>query len=300
MRKQDKDITLIALVVTIIVLLVLAGLTISLALNQNGIIERSKLAASKYSAAADKEQADLEEFNSKVNNITTESEISKLTIGTALDAADYGKKVSYAGTNDQWRLYYKDANYAYLIKDTPMSMDIDWVNNEWSKYTSGANMSEAGKKLSPLASNIGLSTNTYPKTTFTCLLTDNKIWDKEYKKGDALFAIASPTAELFIKSYNAATNSNDVQALPDDLKDGYYFIRGIITSEKGGIYNNGTDEYFFASPNGYGTYVSTTGINTMGNNGGTGTWVFSIYDEFSNKKIRPVVCIPAASLQLAE
>ncbi len=300
MRKQDKDITLIALVVTIIVLLVLAGLTISLALNQNGIIERSKLAASKYSAAADKEQADLEEFNSKVNNITTESEISKLTIGTALDAADYGKKVSYAGTNDQWRLYYKDANYAYLIKDTPVSMDIDWVNNEWSKYTSGANMSEAGKKLSPLASNIGLSTNTYPKTTFTCLLTDNKIWDKEYKKGDALFAIASPTAELFIKSYNAATNSNDIQLLIDDSKEGYSFIRGIITSEKGGIYDNGTDEYFFASPSGYKNYSNPNCMLIMGNNGGTGTWVFSIYDEFSNKKIRPVVCIPAASLQLAE
>ena len=40
--KQEKGITLIALVVTIVVLLILAGVSISLVLNNNGVISKSK------------------------------------------------------------------------------------------------------------------------------------------------------------------------------------------------------------------------------------------------------------------
>lgn len=42
--KQETGITLIALVVTIVVLLILAGVTVSLLLDENGIIEKSKVA----------------------------------------------------------------------------------------------------------------------------------------------------------------------------------------------------------------------------------------------------------------
>ena len=42
MLKNKKGITLIALVVTIVVLLILAGVTISLLLDENGIIAKSK------------------------------------------------------------------------------------------------------------------------------------------------------------------------------------------------------------------------------------------------------------------
>ena len=43
-KKQVKGITLIALVVTIIVLLILAGVAISLTIGQNGIITRAQTA----------------------------------------------------------------------------------------------------------------------------------------------------------------------------------------------------------------------------------------------------------------
>ena len=39
-NKQEKGITLIALVVTIVVLLILAGVSISLVLNNNGVISK--------------------------------------------------------------------------------------------------------------------------------------------------------------------------------------------------------------------------------------------------------------------
>ena len=41
-NKQEKGITLIALVVTIVVLLILAGVSINLVLNNNGVISKAK------------------------------------------------------------------------------------------------------------------------------------------------------------------------------------------------------------------------------------------------------------------
>ena len=52
---KNKGITLIALVVTIIVLLILAGVTLSLALNNNGLISRTKNAKVEQIEASEKE-----------------------------------------------------------------------------------------------------------------------------------------------------------------------------------------------------------------------------------------------------
>ena len=50
-NKQEKGITLIALVVTIVVLLILAGVSISLVLNNNGVISKAKDAKNQYAGA---------------------------------------------------------------------------------------------------------------------------------------------------------------------------------------------------------------------------------------------------------
>ena len=59
MLKNEKGITLIALVVTIVVLLILAGVTISLLLDENGIIAKSKDARNANRAGAIKEEITL-------------------------------------------------------------------------------------------------------------------------------------------------------------------------------------------------------------------------------------------------
>ena len=48
MFKKERGITLIALVVTIIILLILAGVTLSLAGTQGGLFDKSRTAANKY------------------------------------------------------------------------------------------------------------------------------------------------------------------------------------------------------------------------------------------------------------
>ena len=59
LKKQVKGITLIALVVTIIVLLILAGVAISLTIGQNGIFARAQNAVNVYEQAATNEQSGL-------------------------------------------------------------------------------------------------------------------------------------------------------------------------------------------------------------------------------------------------
>ena len=55
--REEKGITLVALVVTIIVLIILAGVTLNIVLDQNGIINKAKQAVGDYENAQKAEQA---------------------------------------------------------------------------------------------------------------------------------------------------------------------------------------------------------------------------------------------------
>ena len=72
--KQEKGITLIALVVTIVVLLILAGVSISLVLNNNGVIGKAKDAKN----STEKGQAQ-DEVNLAINYLQIEDATSTLT-----------------------------------------------------------------------------------------------------------------------------------------------------------------------------------------------------------------------------
>lgn len=56
MFKKERGITLVALVVTIVVLLILAGVTLSLVLSQNGIINKAKEGKTEYENATNYEK----------------------------------------------------------------------------------------------------------------------------------------------------------------------------------------------------------------------------------------------------
>ncbi len=74
MLKGQKGITLVALVITIIVLLILAGITISLTLGERGIFNMAQQAGQNYVNAAHKEDYALNtllnDTNAIVYNVT--------------------------------------------------------------------------------------------------------------------------------------------------------------------------------------------------------------------------------------
>ena len=58
-ERKQKGITLVALVITIIVLLLLAGVTISLLVGENGIITKAKEGGNRTQQAQEKEKIEL-------------------------------------------------------------------------------------------------------------------------------------------------------------------------------------------------------------------------------------------------
>ena len=72
MRKvnyKEKGITLIALVVTIIILLILAGVTLTTALSQNGLFQRAKIAGENYKKSEADEAEKLGEVEKEIDKI---------------------------------------------------------------------------------------------------------------------------------------------------------------------------------------------------------------------------------------
>lgn len=68
MLKGQKGITLVALIITIIVLLILAGITISLVLGDNGILNKASGAGKNYVNAANDERQILNDVDDYMNN----------------------------------------------------------------------------------------------------------------------------------------------------------------------------------------------------------------------------------------
>lgn len=77
MLKAEKGITLVALVVTIIVLLILASVSISLVLGDNGIITRAREASTKTTEAQANENAQYDNFTNYVNQLIDEGLVNE-------------------------------------------------------------------------------------------------------------------------------------------------------------------------------------------------------------------------------
>ena len=73
-KKQVQGITLIALVVTVIVLLILAGVAINLTVGDNGLFRRAQNAADTWQMAEQNERSEMEQagefIDDYANNIT--------------------------------------------------------------------------------------------------------------------------------------------------------------------------------------------------------------------------------------
>lgn len=76
---NEKGITLIALVVTIVVLLILAGISLNLVLGNNGIIEKARDAKEKTKVAADDEKKWMDQIEKDMGLITGNIDVEEVT-----------------------------------------------------------------------------------------------------------------------------------------------------------------------------------------------------------------------------
>lgn len=228
MKRQARGITLIALVITIIILLILAGISIS-SLTGSGLFEKAKLAKNRTEETQELENQILSEYENQMESLggssssggnsgeTGGGEIpvgpsfdeDTFTLGTnpsdAQNTDKYGWKVTeytvktLEMSTNVWRLFYQDSNYTYLITDEcvgsykPSDYYTTMKNGETLKYQTGADVSTVGQKLSPKISSLFTSNNTNTNIRTTAWLTDTLdtgMWSS-YKNTDAVFAIGS-------------------------------------------------------------------------------------------------------------
>lgn len=89
LKQANKGVTLIALVVTIVVLLILAGITISLVFSDNGIIKKAQEAANKTQEAIENEQAQMNELADYMTNMLNEKDNLREVEGVTIPEGFY-------------------------------------------------------------------------------------------------------------------------------------------------------------------------------------------------------------------
>ena len=81
-KKYEGGITLVALVVTIVILLILAGVSLNLVIGNAGILTRSKEAANKYGKQAGNEQQGLNDVDDWMDEQFGDTGMKKVTVNT--------------------------------------------------------------------------------------------------------------------------------------------------------------------------------------------------------------------------
>ena len=217
---SQKAITLIALVVTIVVLLILAGVSLSLVLGENGIINKAKEAGDKYGEATKNEQLELEKVDEWLEENTGslyKPMITKWNIEAGNEVTIY--------------LYYP-MNYDNPVENTT-NVTIDWGDNEKETYTKDK------LKYNGL---LGYVTHTYQNSnsetvieilgecntinTYSPQLISIEDWGYtgssyyDFRSCDNLTTIASPRSNTFknvISFDNTFSRCSNLTTIPADL-----------------------------------------------------------------------------------
>ena len=160
--KEMKGITLVALVVTIVVLLILAGVSINLVLGNNGIIIKAKKAEEKTAEAQEKEMTESNLLEQELeNSLATPTPKPQPTDGVKIPAGFYyvgGTKTSGIVISDNANDKDKYKNKAVVGTDLlgnqyvwipcttdNTSSELQYTRTEWGVEVDGADNSRAIK-----------------------------------------------------------------------------------------------------------------------------------------------------------
>ena len=118
MNKEEKAITLIALVITIIVLLILAGVTLNIALGENGILAGAKTSAQKTQRAQIQEELELTIADARIKKAEAGGTLTTQDIKDALEKLPGLEISSTVGNVIEGE--YKD--YGFVVEDTKVTV----------------------------------------------------------------------------------------------------------------------------------------------------------------------------------
>ena len=198
MFKKQKGITLIALVITIIVLLILAGISINLVVGENGILKQAQNAVSSQKAGAAKEEVGFAWSSCQteyMQEIASNQGVDKSSFFTAekLNANLGGKgtvsNVTYSETGDSTLTYLPtDGNLVYNMKITSDGQIIIVGESIAPTLASQITSANYGDYVSGYGIDLGIATKGLSFSDGKIPVTDWRIF---YKDSSNVYLIAS-------------------------------------------------------------------------------------------------------------
>ena len=272
-KTNETGITLIALVITIVVMLILAGVTINLTLGENGIFTTAQQAAKNYTEAQSKEQQDLAYFTNTVDNMAK----GNTTLTSQITGADYGKYINYSVTVedtvlDKWRVFYNDktTGNVYIILDGYLPITL--IPEETEITTKGT--------YQAYWDTTNFSTNEQAVAT----LRNTSYWSDFAAGVTGATAYGSPTNEMFVNSWNENPTVNSQTLTVETVIDSF--------TDSSKLYNpypetlDGCNGYWLASINAN----NTLGVWRVVRKNYVGAVEFN--GEYYGYALRPIICLP--------
>ena len=205
--KNQKGITLISLVITIVILIILAGVAINMTLGENGILTKAKEAKKMQTIAAAKEQIGLEILEAQIEAIDNNEELEQSEVESIV--SKYGALQADGDT--------------IILNDSGYEVSLREIYNEMAEAeTDGDTTTELAQLKALLA-----------QTT----VTEDKILKdyKAYKDGQLI----TGTMESYAgQTQDATATSDDTYTYLSIPNNGYYTTESKLRMEKNNINNN--------------------------------------------------------------
>ena len=271
--KSKSAITLVALVVTIVVLILLAGVSINLVMRNNGIMQKAKEAKESMKQAAKEEQEGLSALEKKLDSLNTANAPVLLTgmtpikfttptedkmgetVETTADDADwysYGvkaeeKKWANAKTQDG-SMWVWIPRFAYRVDNDKKVIDVVFLQGTTDNYFDENGELQTAKRQKSVDEVIDTTTGYTVHPAFTDesnIKFANGGWDKELTgiwvaKFDAGYASGNNTATVKASSVNYSkskvwTYRAERGTDTEDNEDARNWLDGIYGSTKTSI-----------------------------------------------------------------
>ena len=248
--EKNKGITLVALVVTIIVLIILAGVSISLVLGQDGVVQKAKAGRDNYAEAArveNEQLANVDAFSIGIGDTIEPKADGMITNMTGGDL-DISATVSLT-SQGRTEIDFENTKYVFKTSSDPLGV------TDSSLYSDGT-ITEANTTIKKAK-----SAGTY---YLHVLLAE--------KNGNKQEIISEQTAtSVGKKDFNYTGSAQDITLIPGNYKLEVWGAQGGTYSYTGGVggYSKGTinltqDTNMYILVGGQG---STTGGYNGGGNG---------------------------------
>ena len=228
-KNSNNGITLIALVITIIVLLILAGVAIATLTGENGILTRAQDAKNKTEQSQKDEENILNSYEDKINEYTgidwdtilanAEKHPDQVT-STAIGVGTDGKPVNM----DLWEYTLLD-NDTFALNDKEVIENVETIKNPGYKFGNNGENVIDGEIIGTIPQYISTDDGTTykPVTDLTCTFSENS------------YLVHAPyipsTVTNMLNTFIRCNNLTTIENLPDNLQNlGGAFKETALTS----------------------------------------------------------------------